>query len=284
MASLRYLIPIVQEPISNKVVLLHPIPLKAQEQPCTKKCDIDCKGDYQPNYSGCTARSACGPSSTETEPNKSGTEYKSYIKTSERYENGATCPPLTIERPCTARCDIDCAGSWSGIDATLGLGYQTYTRRAHSNVGNCPGNGHGQVSNGPAGSGVPQNMNATNKFIHPKDGWPSDGWQIVWWDGKDDHNRLKWIFHADGKIQSKHNDSLYLKPRNATLGSDIVFSNSGDSHRWRRRDDGKIEYMGSSNYRPYDNGGLCMHTSSNFNNYSLVTLQSCGNANNINLV
>ena len=32
MASLRYLIPIVQEPISNKVVLLHPIPLKAQEQ------------------------------------------------------------------------------------------------------------------------------------------------------------------------------------------------------------------------------------------------------------
>ena len=259
-----------------------PCPSSVSET-CSRTCPIDCKGNWD-NTTACVAP-ACNPASTETERTKSTTINRNWVNPVGPFNNGTPCPAPTSET-CSRSCDIDCAGSWSGGNNLQGLGHRTYTRRANSNVGNCPANGATETVNAQnSKTGIPKNMSTENKFIHPKDGWPADGWQIVWWDGKSDENRLRWNFEVDGKIRSLHqqnNNNLYLKPNNSTIeGSDIVFSNSGSSHRWRRRDDGKIEYMGSSNYTPT---GYCIHNSTNFNNYDLPRLKSCGNANNIDLV
>jgi hypothetical protein len=253
---------------------------------CSRTCQIDCKGTWDTNYSGCTA--TCSPASTETDRTRYGTEYKYFNKISDPINNGAVCPTQADSRSCSKSCDVDCTGSWSDSNNALGLGYKTYTRRANSNVGNCPANNDGEVTPSQAvATGIPKN--SSGKFIHPRDGWPANGWQIVYWENGPNENRLKWNFLSDGRIHSVHkqnnNTDLYLRPNRQESGSDIVFSNTsnnGNSHRWRKRsNDGKIEYMGSSNYRPTN---LCIHTSSNFNNDSLAILKDCSEANSINLV
>lgn len=257
---------------------------------CSRTCPIDCKGEWDANYTGCTAI-ACNPASTETLRVKKGTAYKYFRKkpNGDPINNGAACPsPDFLTQECYNYCDVDCAGGWGDGNNVLGLGHRRYTRRPDSNVGNCPADGHEEPVNGPAGTGVPKNMSNEKKFIHPRDGWPANGWQIVWWEGKDDGNRLKWYFEADGRIRSlhrqEHNVDLFLRPKsdNPQADTDIIFSKTGNSHRWRRRSgDGKIEYMGSSNYRPSD---LCMHTSNSFDNDKLVTLKPCRDATRIDLV
>ena len=251
-----------------------------QSQTCSNTCKIDCKGAWDTNYSGCTA--ACGPASTETEPTRYGTEYKYYRKTSDPINNGAACPTQPEPHPCSKPCQIDCAGGWDpDSNNTLGLGWRRYKRRPNSNVGSCPSDNYTDTVNGGSQTGIPKNSGGTNKYIHPKDGWPANGWQIVYWDGASNENRLKWNFQSDGSIQSVHNTSLYLKPNSQQSGSDIVFGSNANNHRWRKRTDGKIEYMGSSNYSPKN---LCIHTCSGFDNYNLACLKDCSEAKAIDLV
>jgi len=246
---------------------------------CSRNCPIDCKGNWD-NTAACDPP-ACNPASSETQRTKSSSQVRNWVKTVGPFNNGNPCPASKTDT-CSRSCDVDCAGSWGDAGATLGLGYQTYTRRANSNVGSCPADGQTQTVDGPSGSGRPKNM-STGKFIHPYGGEPSNGWQIVYWNDGPDESRIKWNFLAGGRIQSTKKSDLFLKPNYTTLGSDIVFSNSTDVHKWRRTNDGKIEYMGNPTYgyKPWD---MCMHTSNSFDNDKLVTLKPCRDANRIDLV
>ena len=78
-----------------------------QSQSCSRTCKINCKGNFDANWSGCTA--VCNPASTETESTRTGTEYKYFNKTSDPVNGGDGCPAAQTQS-CSRTCPRDCKG------------------------------------------------------------------------------------------------------------------------------------------------------------------------------
>ena len=92
---------------------------QTETETCINNCPIDCTTGSWDAYTSCSAE-ACGPSSSERTPRKSGTKSRVWVNGNQA-NNGSACPVEELQT-CTNECTIDCyGGSWgagSGCNAS----------------------------------------------------------------------------------------------------------------------------------------------------------------------